>query len=139
MLQRARTTEFRALAEKLVEVSEEFSRLQRQFPDLIIEGRAKRKGKPIRQSQWQKQSIEEADLAAVKASADLEASYSAISSEVQLIQTALQCEKFDYKTWAFIYESVHQDEQHLAVRIRSLQGTLISEMEAYLQSRCTLK
>ena len=133
-LERAMTPNFRALAEGLIKTSDEFSRLQREFPKLIAANRASRKSKktPTRQTSRQKEFFAEADKDAVAANRCLERSFRSIENERELVQAALQCERFDFKTWAWLYDSVHRDDQPMAQRIRSLQTKLIQDMEAFL-------
>ena len=139
MLERARTPEFRHLAEQLFATSEEFRKLERELPGQIVENRARREGKPVKLSAGQKRFISEAERDAVKANAEVGAHYHSLTDESQLVQSALQTECFDRKTWAWLYDSLHADDQPMATRIRSLQDSLISEMEAFLQSHRSSK
>lgn len=133
-LEKAKTEKFRKLAASSVQTAKEFHRLQNDFPKSIAENPSKRrkKGSPVRHTKRQKEFLAEADKDASKASAYLENVYRSIEDEQALAKTALQDEKFDFQTWAWLYKSVHKDDRPMAKQIRQLQQKLIDDLESYL-------
>jgi len=117
-----------------MKTAEEFYQLQENFPKSIAKNRAMRRKKksPVRYTKRQKEFIAEAGMDAAKASAYLENTYRLIEDERGLAEAALQGERFDFKTWAWLYESVHEDDKPMANRIRQLQQKLINDLELYL-------
>jgi hypothetical protein len=136
ILEKAKTPEFRLLAESLVNTSEEFFRLQSGFPKSIARNRASRrkKGTSVRYTKRQKEFLSDADKDAVKAAEQLAASYRSIADERVILKTALREEKFLYKTWGWLYDSVHDDDKPLANQIRRLQEKLIGDVENFLSA-----
>ena len=80
----------------------------------------------------QKEFISEADRDAVKASEDLDKTYRSIGHERELVEMALNLETFDFKTWNWLYDSVHEDDKPMANQIRQLQSKLIADMTEFL-------
>jgi len=132
MHESAETPAFKELTEKLVRISEEFRRLGREFPDVIAANRARREGKKPRFSKAQQKFLVRADRDAAQALEEMEMRYRTISGERALLEITLHTEKFDYDCWAWLYESNHPDDKPMADRIRSLQRSLIEQMQDYL-------
>jgi hypothetical protein len=121
MLEKAKTPPFRTLVETLMITLDEFQKIEAEFPKQIAANRERREGKPVKLGTRQKDAAE--------AYSYLENSFRSNSDEQDLIKSALSNEKFDFQTWAWLYESVHADDKPMANRIRGLQKKLIDEME----------
>jgi len=132
MLEKAKSPNFRVLVESLIQTSDEYHKLDEEFPRLIAANREKREGKPIKLAKRHANFLANREKDAVQANADLERQYRAMSDEKALLQAALSGEKFLFKTWAWLYDSVHSDDKSMANQIRVLHQKLITDMENYL-------
>jgi hypothetical protein len=129
MLEKAKTPPFRTLVETLMITLDEFQKIEAEFPKQIAANRERREGKPVKLGTRQKNFLASAEKDAAEAYSYLENSFRSNSDEQDLIKSALSNEKFDFQTWAWLYESVHADDKPMANRIRGLQKKLIDEME----------
>jgi hypothetical protein len=132
MLEQAKTPGFRALAERLVKTSDEFHKLEAEFPNRIAANRERREGRPIQLPKRHANFLANREKDAIQAEADLEKQYRAMTDEQTMLQSALSGEKFLFQTWAWLYDSVHTDDKPMAISIRALHQKLIDDMEKYL-------
>ncbi len=132
MIERAETPAFKALAEKLAANFKELYRLNRELPGLISKNRERREGKKPKLSRSQKAFLAQADRDAVKAAADIKKIFSEIKGERAMMKAALKMESSDFKSGDWMLETVHPDDRPMVERIRSLQRSMIQEMEKFL-------
>jgi hypothetical protein len=132
MLEKAKSPEFRTLVQGLVKTSDEFQKLEQEFPKHIGANRKRRGEEPVKLTKRHTNFLANRDRDAQEAEAGLEKRYRGMTGERAMLESALSGEKFLFQTWAWLYESVHDDDKPMAARIRALQQKLIDDMENYL-------
>jgi len=132
LLERAKDPSFKVLAERLQGTSEKLRRLNQEFPEHIARNRERREGRKARLTKSLKGFLINANRDAAKASADLKRQFNELQDERTMLKMALMMEKSDFEFWEGLADTLHADDKPMADRIRSLQQSLIEEMEKFL-------
>jgi hypothetical protein len=132
LMERAKEPSFKSLARRLQGKYEELQRLKREFPEHISRNRERREGKKPRLSKSLKGFLANADRDAAKASTDLKRQFDQLPDERTMLKMALMMEKTDFEFGEGLYDTFHADDRPMADRIRSLQQSMIEDMDRFL-------
>jgi hypothetical protein len=90
-----------------------------------------RGGKP-KLSKSQKAFLAGADRDAAKASEEMKKIFGEIQGERSMLKAALRAEQGDFKSGEWMLDTFHPEDIPLVARIRTLQQSMIEDMENYL-------
>lgn len=132
---RAKVPAFKSLAKQLQGQYEELQKLRKEFPEHISKNRERREGKKLRLPRSLKGFLANANSDALKASADLKRQFDELPDERTMLKMAMMMEKSDFEFGEGMHDTFHADDKPMADRIRSLQKSMIEDMENFLSNQ----